>query len=53
MQLLHSVRVCMCMSCIHRSCLFVEGCAAMRVNEYVSQLPSPLQLSWTEAVAQL
>lgn len=25
----------------------------MRVNEYVSQLSSPLQLSWTEAGGQL
>lgn len=31
----------------------LRKCAAMRVNEYVSQLSSPLQLSWTEAGGQL
>ncbi len=50
---LHSVCARTYMSYIHRSCLFVEVCAAMRVNEYVSQLSSSLQLSWTEAEAQL
>lgn len=51
-QFLHSVRVCMCMSYVHRS-LFVEGCAAMRVNEYVSQLSFPPQSRWAEVGTQL
>lgn len=33
--------------------VYLRKCAAMRVNEYVSQLSSPLRLSWTEAGGQL
>lgn len=48
--------------CVHSLCACFTSievlyllllCAAMHVNEYVSQLSSPLQLSWTEAGARL
>lgn len=44
------VRVCVN---VHRVVLYVEESAAMCVNKYVSQLSSPLHLSWAEAEVQL